>query len=201
MSIWVGGLDLGQSQDYSALVILEVEGDKSGGDEVLPFEKISVCHIERFPLGTKYREVAELCEDRLRRTPMPRYFSIDSTGVGLGVVELLGRLNPAEITITSGAEVGYGDRPQQFRVPKKNLVAALAVPLQNQILKIASSLPHADLLINELLNIRVKVSEAGHDSYGAWRESIHGRPGAGYRGRCVVCGTGVSGPNAADPRS
>jgi hypothetical protein len=175
MSIFVAGLDLGQAQDYSALVILEVAGDKSwgGGNETLPFEQIDVRHIERFPLQTKYQEVARLVEDRLRCTPAPRYLSVDCTGVGAGVIEMLLHLNPGRVIITGGNDVQFGDRPQEFRVPKRDLVGVLSVALQNGVLRIASGLPQAELLTGELANFRTKISISGHDTYEAWRTADH----------------------------
>jgi hypothetical protein len=178
MSIFVLGLDLGQAQDYTALVIVEVEGTKykdSAGQpyEALPFVHLAVRHIERFTLGTKYLDIAWQVEQRLRHTPAPRYVACDSTGVGGAVVEMLARIRPAEITITSGNQVQYGERPQQFRVPKRDLVAGLSVGLQNGVLKIAKGLPNAELLTAELLNFRAKITESGQDTYAAWREADH----------------------------
>ncbi len=175
MSIFVAGLDLGQARDYSALVITEATGTKRGkaSEEVLPFAELAVRHIERFQLGTKYQDVAREVEDRLRRTPAPRYFAVDATGVGSAVVEMLARLKPAEITITGGNAVCYGDRPNQFRVPKRDLVGGLSVALQNGVLKIAKGLPHAELLTQELLNFKASITEAGSDTYSAWREGVH----------------------------
>jgi len=40
-------------------------------------------------------------------------------------------------------------------------------------LKIPSTLPEAHTLLKEMTNFRVKISQAGHDSYGAWREGTH----------------------------
>jgi hypothetical protein len=53
------------------------------------------------------------------------------------------------------------------------LVSALQVVLQSGRLKIARGLPEAETLVNELLNFKSKISAAGHDSYEAWRESVH----------------------------
>lgn len=195
MSIFIAGLDLGKSQDYSALVITEASGTEVyiGEDgrlletrgaqpmygehrelfEVPPLTLAAVRHIERFPLGTKYQRIATLVEDRLRRTPQPRYLAADGTGVGDAVIEMLAPLNPAEIIITGGAEVQYGPRPQQFRVPKRDLVGCLTVPLQNKALKIAKGLPHAELLTGELLAFRMTMSDAGRDTYESARERDH----------------------------
>jgi len=180
MPIYVAGLDLGQQKDYSALVILEAFGRKlknlDNEQELieLPFSRLNLRHIERFPLGTKYAEIARLVDDRMSRTPEPRFLAVDVTGVGLGVIEMIPtRLNAAQISITGGDQVHYGDGALQYRVPKRDLVAGLSIALQNEVLKIAAGLPHAQLLTNELANFRVKITAAANDTYAAWREADH----------------------------
>jgi hypothetical protein len=63
-----------------------------------------------------------------------------------------------------------------FHVPKRDLVGVLAVLFQSQRMRIARDLPVAQLLVQELLNFRVKISLSGRDSYGAgeeWRDGAH----------------------------
>ena len=63
-----------------------------------------------------------------------------------------------------------------FHVPKRDLVGVLAVLFQSQRMRIAQDLPAAQLLVQELLNFRVKISLSGRDSYGAgeeWRDGAH----------------------------
>jgi hypothetical protein len=52
-------------------------------------------------------------------------------------------------------------------------VATIQVLLQTKRLRIPSSLPEAQILLEEMTNFQVKISQAGHDSYGAWREGTH----------------------------
>jgi len=48
------------------------------------------------------------------------------------------------------------------------------VLLQTERLKVAKSLPLADILVKELLNFQVKINvNTAHDSYGAWQEGTH----------------------------
>jgi hypothetical protein len=177
MSFFVAGLDLGQAQDYSGLVILEVSGTEWQDDdgrpiEIPPLTKLDVRHVERFPLSTKYAKIAADVEERLRNTPTRRYLAVDQTGVGNGVIEMLSRLNPFGITITGGSQAQIVS-PRAAHVPKRDLVALVQVGLQNKILRIAKGLPHADLLTRELLNFRAKITDAGNDTYAAWREADH----------------------------
>ena len=107
--------------------------------------------------------------------------AVDATGVGRPVVDMFtaaklkARLMP--VTITAGAETRY-DRwgPGVSRaawVPKTELVSVVQAALQGERLKVAAGLPLADTLKKELLNFKVKVSLAGAEQFGAWREGDH----------------------------
>jgi len=181
MSIFIAALDLGQAQDYSALVVIEASGkyykfSKASSYladmEALPITKLDVRHVERFPLHTKYQQIATEVGGRMLKIPAPRYLVVDKTGVGAGVIETMQRLNPISITITGGNQAQLIG-PQEFSVPKRDLVAALQVGLQAGQLRIAKGLPHAELLTREMLNFRAKISTEGHDTYSAWREADH----------------------------
>jgi hypothetical protein len=123
--------------------------------------------------------------------------AVDMTGVGRPVVDLFrvaarkpsagwpgmtivptpglaARLIP--IQITGGNQVTRdGDI---WNVPKRDLAGVVQVALQSRRLKVAADLPDAQVLVAELQNFRVKISLAGHDSYGAgtgeeWRVGAH----------------------------
>ncbi len=188
MSIWLLGLDLGQAADYSALVIVEARGTmctatwesemfgfpkpESAAVEMLPITGLDIRHIERFQLGTTYQAIARQVGERLLGVPPPRGLVVDRTGVGAGVIEMLGGLNPVGVTITAGGQATV-TAPNCFNVPKRDLVAVLQVAFQEGRLRIAKKLPNAGLLTNELTNFRAKVSPAGHDTYESWREAAH----------------------------
>jgi hypothetical protein len=60
------------------------------------------------------------------------------------------------------------------RVPKRDLVSAPLVLMQNGQLKIAEGLSLRETLVKELRNFRVKINiSTSHDSYEAWREGDH----------------------------
>ena len=52
-------------------------------------------------------------------------------------------------------------------MPKRDLVEAAQVALQNRRLEISAGLPHTGVLLEELRNFRGSVSEAGNDRYEA----------------------------------
>ena len=162
------GLDLGQATDYTAIAIVERDGDAGEKDAAL-----NVRHLQRFALGTTYPAIVEAVAGIVASLPDGARLAADATGVGRPVVDLLRRakLNPIAVTVTGGdASTREG---MNWRIPKRELVAGVQVALQQGRLQIARALPEAETLIRELTNYKVTISETGHDSYGAWRESIH----------------------------
>ncbi|MBF0108024.1 MAG: hypothetical protein HQL76_02455 [Magnetococcales bacterium] len=171
LSDFIIGLDLGQSQDFTAVTILERFFEEKPA-------RYHLRHAERFKLGTSYPDqVAKvgkmLASEQLRNGKAT--LVVDGTGAGRPVVDMFrdARL-PAEliaVTITGGDSVSEEGR--DFRVPKRDLVSALQVLLQSGRLKVAGGMPEADTLVQELLNFKVEITMGGHDKYEAWREGIH----------------------------
>ena len=163
MNEFVAGLDLGLMNDYSALCILEV----------MPSGILHLRHIQRFKLGTKYQTVCTQVERLLGKLPGNHTLVIDQTGVGRGVTSMFDerKIPFVPVTITSGDKAVRVDG--EWRVPKRDLVAGLTVALQNGKLKVAKDLKETNTLVGEMLNFKVKISAAGNDTYGAWRESVH----------------------------
>lgn len=180
--IWSSGLDLGQAQDFSALAILQVSGtdvkyDIPGGTQILeclPLTHVHCRHLERFPLMTRYTDIVQTVQSRLKRLKGQSFLAVDKTGVGAGPFELLeaARLNPIGITITGGDKAQQGAHVRDQRVPKRDLVGSVQVALQNRILKF-DRIPFEATLKKEIQNFRVKISAEGHDTYNNWRESDH----------------------------
>ena len=163
------GLDLGQAQDYTALTVIEKT-------QALPRPGYHVRHLERPELGTSYPAIVDRVQ-ALMRSPELRgqaALVVDATGVGRPVVDLFrkAKLRPVAITITGGNEVTSVSGG--FNVPKRDLITTLQVLFQSGDLKVASRLPLAQVLVQELLNFKVKINvKTAHDSYEAWREGVH----------------------------
>jgi hypothetical protein len=75
------------------------------------------------------------------------------------------------------AIITSGDRETRdggyYRVPKRDLIVQLQVLLQCEALRIAAGLELASTLVGELREMRVKVTPAGNEQYGVWREGKH----------------------------
>ena len=162
------GLDLGQSQDYTAVAVAERM-------DSTPVTHYYLRHLERFRLGTPYPAVVERMGGLLSASPLKGNcrLVVDATGVGAPVVDLLRQagLKPVGVSITGGDRVTSGNGV--LHVPKRDLVGTLQVMFQSGRLKVAEGLAEAELLVQELLNFRVRITATAHDTYGAWREGDH----------------------------
>jgi hypothetical protein len=134
-------------------------------------------YLERMKLGTPYPEVVERVAQVTRSGELDGgcHLAVDGTGVGRPVVNLLRRARPNCVllpTIITGGDQetsggGYS------RIPKRDLIVQLQVLLQCGALRIAAGLKDAAALVAEMQVMRVKVTSAGHEQYGAWREGTH----------------------------
>ena len=176
------GLDLGQIADYTATCIvrrtdLAVCRCECHGDAPLAGGKAryDVVHLARWR-GRPYPELVDEVA-RLLRTPQLRgkcQLVVDATGVGRAVVDMFQvcGVGLCAVTITGG-NAESGSWPE-FSVPKRDLVGALVAVSQGKRLRIASSLPDAAALSQEMLNFKVKIdARTAHDSYAAWRDGQH----------------------------
>ena len=186
---FVLGVDLGQSRDYTALVVNEVGTFERVTQQHVPGELASrearrqriVRHnirwIERLPLGTSYPDIVRrVCDVMDRLPPMPRkpVLCVDSTGVGRPVLDAMREagLRPLGVTITGGSaetQRSWDD----VSVPKKVLASLLHVALDNRRLKFAAGLPELDNLTRELASFRVKATASRNETFEAWREREH----------------------------
>jgi hypothetical protein len=164
------GLDLGQRADFTALAGVERQqlGDAPAEYRVrrlrrwreIPYTAIRDELVERLPawgLGA---------DDRL---------VLDETGVGVAVADMIREaklpVGVTPVTITAGSEATRVG--QSWHVPKRDLVSTVAVLLEQRRIQVADGLPESATLRSELGTFRTKISPAGYDTYGAWREGEH----------------------------
>ncbi len=164
------GLDLGQTQDFTALAVLECQ-------PTTPTEQpgYALRHLRRFPLGTAYTEIVPAVARLAGAQPLSGSpLVVDQTGVGRAVVDMLlqaaGWVVP--VTITAGHAVTHTE-DGSWHVPKKELVTCLQVVMQARRLQIARALPDAALLVRELQNFQVRITAAANETFGTWRDGQH----------------------------
>jgi hypothetical protein len=161
---YVVGVDLGQTADYTAITILEERGEKS----------YDVRYLERLR-NTPYPVIVRRLDRLVRMLDERPSMAVDATGVGRPVIDMIRDADlPATvyaITLTGGDAVVRNG--MERHVPKRDVASTIAVLLQTRRLRISRQLKEAETLLRELLNFRVKISLAGHDSYEAWREQEH----------------------------
>lgn len=117
------GLDLGQASDYTAIAIVERDGDAGDKDAAL-----RVRHLQRFALGTTYPAIVEAVAGIVASLPDGARLAVDATGVGRPVVDLLRRakLNPIAVTVTGGdAATCEG---MNWKMPKRKSWPASKLP-------------------------------------------------------------------------
>ncbi len=169
--MFLGGLDIGQMSDPTALAIMET----SIAQAVSVYQ---VRYLKRFPLGTSYPDIIDQVHDlwaSLGLMNSDSLLCVDYTGVGRPVVDLF--LRRAEIpvrpiTITGGFAVG-DNGSGWYTVPKRDLAAVVQILLRRRRLQIAKGLPESEVLRKELQNFRVKITTAGNETYEAWRDGDH----------------------------
>lgn len=163
------GLDLGQAQDYTALVIVDRAPDAKGTRYAVP-------HIQRWPLGTPYPTIVNNVAAIMQSPQLVECtLVVDATGVGRPVVDLfaLAHCHPIGVMITAGSHATRDPDTNYWMVPKKELVSTVAVCLQSGAVQIARALPEAATLIDELVNFQVKITAAANETYGEWRVGKH----------------------------
>ena len=162
------GIDLGQSQDYTASSILERM--KRNKETIY-----NVRHLERVR-GEPYPSVVNKIVKIVQSKGLKGHTSlvVDQTSVGAPVVDLFkdAGLEPIGVHI-HGGDTAAPERGS-WRVPKRDLVGVMKVLLQTERLKVASKLKLGPILLQELRDFKVKIDpETAHDSYSAWREKDH----------------------------
>ena len=191
MGSYTVGLDLGQVNDYSALAVVERVRVLPVGMSATSYvtrregvavsgvvDELRVRHLQRWALGTPYPDlVDEVCalmaSDELRAG----WLFVDGTGVGVAVKDLfraaytgrkMGHNWPVHVTITGG------EKASGYHLPKRDLLSAVQVPLQQGRLKVAAGLGLGDVLERELTSFRMKLSATGRDSYDVVRREGEG---------------------------
>jgi hypothetical protein len=172
------GLDLGQPGDYTALAALEAEEEPDG------CRSLGVRHLQRWPLGTSFTQIAADLKALLTRPPRPEpphdapplagcVLAVDGTGSGPPVLEFFraARL-PADLRcvfVTAGRQESRDD-DGCYHVPKQSLMATLQVLLESRRLQICPGIPLAAGLAKELSSFGARGATARTETFEGWRE-------------------------------
>ncbi len=182
------GVDLAQRSDFTAIALLErgAQANSVFGGTTPTWDVTALDRTQHTSYEVICDRVARLMgSDKLRpkriapggrwRTVAQTTLVVDSTGVGGPVVDMLRRrgLSPVEVLITGGVDPVEMSHTS-WRVPKRDIVLAVQLAMENRALRVAEGLPHAETLKQELQDFRYKLDPiTAHDSYGAWRVGQH----------------------------
>lgn len=171
VDMWIVSADLGKKRDYTAIAVLQVVGGL-----------ILVRHVERFPIGTKYPDIRARVKQIVSSPKFPNaILVVDGTGVGEPVVDEMRAdgLNPIAFVLkgtgrarTEKTDGGFVTERRCY-VPKIDVVDLGRMLSEEGILKVVRDCPFEDVAKKEFGNFRVRLSEAGRQKFGAWRDSEH----------------------------
>jgi hypothetical protein len=185
---WIGA-DFARKRDFTAVSIIEQIGTRA---QITPENPLRVRHCERLPLGTRYTDIEgylrELVEDtrryaQARCEEIPRKLRGDSLGVVILVVDesRLGapmfdllekaKLHPTGITIIGGPE--WSSSGRHYRVPLNDLITVIELAMEQRVLAFAKDLEHLPALVDEFANFERRLTKAGNETYGNFREGTH----------------------------
>jgi len=180
------GVDIGQRQDPTAIVVAEVEkrGQERYFDEALEKWHLrgGVCHyvirhLERLALDTPYPAVVERLLNIRRGLAKKKIkdvvFYLDATGVGGPIVDLLCQagLSPLVAVYITGSDKASREG-RDLRLGKALLVSRLQVLLQSERIHLPQT-PEAGAMVDELLNYQIRIDEAAQATFGAFRVGSH----------------------------
>src|SRR5215207_2184398 len=152
--------------------------------------ELHVRDLVRPPLRTSYERTADQIAAKVGQLEPTGAFGergeiglcVDATGVGRAVCDMLtSRLRSLTrgpkvhlwpVVVTGGNRV---TRNGEFiGCPKRDLISAGLIALQDGRLKIPQSIPETETLKQALLAYRVRITlRSGHDTYEPWREGAH----------------------------
>ena len=204
------GVDLGQANDPTAIAVLEKSiappesamfspvGDAPSNRLVKGSVVYDLVYLKRPRLGTAYDIIARRVADLICELEPQGAFgelgqvtlSVDGTGVGRGVVDMLrtefrrrGTTSKAVPRVDFRAVSVTGSnttlkRPSRsdgyWSVPKRDLVFPAVAAFQQGKIRVAKGITDRDALVSELKNYRRATNIAtGNMTFEPWRESQH----------------------------
>jgi hypothetical protein len=204
------GVDLGQANDPTAIAVLEKTiappetamfnpvGESPSNRLVEGSLVYDLVYLKRPKLGTAYDVIAKRVADLVCELEPEGAFgelgqvtlSVDGTGVGRGVVDMLDtefkrrgatsksvpKVDFRRVSVTgSNTSLKRPSRSDGYwSVPKRDLVFPAVASFQQGKIRIAKGIRDRDALVNELKNYRRTTNIAtGNMAFEPWRESDH----------------------------
>jgi hypothetical protein len=177
---FVMGVDLGQSMDPTAIVVLHhtrtpldtwAVNDEARTTKQNVLERFDVVHAERMKLGTSYPDVVAHVAELLARPPLRHgcHLVIDESGVGRAVGDMFDAagLKPVRVSITAGTDATRVEHSRRWNVAKSLLTSGVDARLHTGELRFAAELTEAHALAEELKNFRRYLTAAGRATYQA----------------------------------
>lgn len=180
------GVDLGKSQDHTAIVVVEKEDPGLLNQSRLyaalrPLPpSLLVRRLERVALGTSYPRIVEHLRAITQEPALAGRCTlvVDATGLGEPVVDMLRESGAGcditAVTITGGNGISRRGH-MHFGVPRRDLLAGLQLAFEQGRLRIARNMKYAEAFGRELLAMRAGRPGSEHDdlvfavSLACWR--------------------------------
>jgi hypothetical protein len=181
MRFWLG-CDFGQANDPTAVAVVERVPDT---------QELHVRSLVRPPLRTSYEKIADEISRKICDLEPTGAFGergqiglcVDATGVGRALCDMLSsrlrsqlrgpKVHFWPVVVTGGNRVTRL-ASEFIGVPKRDLISAGLIALQEGRLRIPTTIPETEALKQELLDYRVRINlRSGHDTYEPWREGAH----------------------------
>src|SRR5215203_6302922 len=204
------GVDLGQANDFTAIAVLEKKiappetamfspvGESPSNRLVEGSLAYDLVYLKRPKLGTSYDTIAKKVADLVCELEPQGAFgelgqvtlSVDGTGVGRGVVDMLRtefqrrgatsravpKVDFRAVSVTgSNTSLKKPTRTHGYwSAPKKDLVFPTVAALKQGKIRIAKGIKDRDALVHELKNYsRTTNIATGNMAFEPWRESDH----------------------------
>ena len=175
------GVDLGQTQDFTAVCLAErVQMMQPVFDDVVVrYKPIDVFHVGllyRWPLNTAYFQIVRDVHEILYDSGHPEaHLALDATGVGADIAKLfheawvakkLGTRRPSNYKITGGSGADLYRNPYMM-VGKIELVGIMQRYQQAGLLRISPHLELAPVIKAEMKNFQATILPSGHETMAA----------------------------------
>lgn len=178
---YIVGASLGTGSDPTGLAILEQEIWKDGHWQ--PAQKgLALRHLERLAVGDGFPDIVDRIVALIARPEIADSecseatdIVLDVTGSGRSPVKLFAGpgLAPIIVTITGALAGEQESAPDDWRVPKRELVSNLQVLYQSDRLKMARGLDLTESLVEELEAFKLRPATVASNDPEAWRERQH----------------------------